>query len=104
MIVRFDFERDGDAVANINNSGILFACADENARRFGGKTFEQRPGIFVGAMLAPHDGENSQLGVTRLPAENAFDPLIFLRREAVPLDEFGRDGVVGHENCSNARR
>src|SRR5208283_1057771 len=78
MIVRLDFKGDGQAVADVNDPGIFLPRPDEDARRFGGKGPEQRAGVLVGAMLAPHDGEDAQLGITRFAAENAFDLLVLL--------------------------
>ncbi len=89
MVVRFDLERDGQPVADVDDPGVFLARADEDAGRLGGKVLEQRAGVLVGAMLAPHDGENSQFGVTRFAAEDAFDLAVLLRREIVLLDEFG---------------
>src|SRR5205823_271110 len=83
-------------IADVNNAGILFSCADQNTRRFGGKAFQEWPCVLVGAMLAPHDRKNSQLGVTRLPTEDAFDSLVFLWREAVLLDKFRCNRLVRH--------
>ena len=42
MIVRLDLERDGEAVADVNDAGVFLARADENFRRLGGKRFQQR--------------------------------------------------------------
>src|SRR5205814_2818798 len=53
MIVRLDLERNGQAVADVDDAGIFLARADEDALRLGGKGFEERAGAFVGAMLAP---------------------------------------------------
>ena len=50
-----------------------------------GKVFSNGRRVFVGAMLAPHDGEDAELGVVGLAAEDALDALEFLRREAVLL-------------------
>jgi len=37
MIVRFDLERDGQAVADVDDARVLLASADENFRRLRGK-------------------------------------------------------------------
>jgi hypothetical protein len=75
MIVTLHFERDCPAIANIDNSGILFAGFDQNVWAGGGKFFQFFPGIFVRAVFAPHDRENSKLGEVRLATEDFFDPL-----------------------------
>ena len=38
MVVRLDFEGDGQSVADVHDPGVLLARADENARRFGGES------------------------------------------------------------------
>jgi len=95
--VRLDLERDGDAVADVNDAGVFLARADKDLRRLGGERLEQRARVFVAAMLAPHDGENAQLGIARLAAaEDEFGVGVFFRREVVFRDEFGGDGGFGH--------
>src|SRR4051794_21860918 len=50
-------------------------------------------------MLAPHDGEDSELGEIRVTPENALDALKFFRRQAVLRHDFRSDGgliVAGH--------
>ncbi len=79
MIVRFNLEGDGDAVADVDDAGIFFARADENFGRLGREGFQQRPSVFVGTMLAPHHGEDSQFGVARIASEDFFDLRKFLR-------------------------
>src|SRR5450432_665690 len=97
MIVRLDLERDGDAVADVNDAGVFLARADEDLRRLGGKSLKQRARVFVTAMLAPHDGENAQLGVAwRATAEDFFGVGVFFRRQIVFGDELGCDGGFGH--------
>jgi hypothetical protein len=53
-------------------------------------------------MLAPHHGKNSQLGDVRFASENFFDTDKFLRRQAMPDDNFGRD--LGIESGVRHRR
>jgi hypothetical protein len=95
--VRFDLERDGEAVADVNDAGVFLARADEDFRRLGGKSLQQRARVFVAAMLAPHHGKNSQLGVARLASAEDFPGVrVFFRRQIVFGDEFGCDGGFGH--------
>ena len=100
MIVALDLERDGHAVADVDDTRVLLARADEDLRRLGRERFEQRLGVFVGAMLAPHHAEDPQLGVIRSAAKNLNHPLILLRREVVLLDQLRRDGRFGHREKS----
>src|ERR1700722_8720732 len=58
MVMRFNFERDGQSVADIDDSRIFLTRADEDFRRLGRERLQQRARVFVTAMLAPHDGEN----------------------------------------------
>src|SRR5437667_4580014 len=98
MVVRLDFERDREPVADVDDAGVFLARAHEDALRSGRKRFEQWPGAFVRAMLAPHDRENCQLGVVRVAPEDFPDALVFLRRQAVFFDKFGSDGGFGHQH------
>src|SRR5205807_1885246 len=67
MIVRFDLESDCPAVADIHHASILFTGFNEDIRT-GSREFSQFfARAFVGAMLAPHDGENPELSEARLP-------------------------------------
>ena len=97
MVVRFDLERDGEVVADVDDARVLFARADENFRRLGREGLQQRPGVLVGTMLAPHHGEDAQLGVVGLTADDLLDLRVFVRREVVLLDQFGRDRGFLHQ-------
>jgi len=95
MIVALHLERDGPAVADIHNARIFFAGLDQNIWSGGRKLLQFSLRIFVRAMLAPHDRENSQLSEVRFATEDFLDPLELFRREAVPLDEFGCNNWIG---------
>jgi len=94
--VRLDLERDGDAVADVNDAGVFLARADEDLRRLGGEGFEQRLGVFVAAMLAPHHGKDAELGVARRAAEDFHGVGVFFRREVVLGNQLWGDGGFGH--------
>ena len=97
MVVRFDLEGNRQTIADVNDAGVFLAGADQDFGRLGGEGFEQRPGVFVAAMLAPHHGENAQLGVARLAsAKNLFGVGVFFRREVVFGNQFRGDGGFGH--------
>src|SRR5438094_6877343 len=96
MIVRLDLECDGQSVADVDDAGVFFVRAGEDAFRLGRKSFEQRSGVLVGAMFAPHRRENAQFGVIRFAAEDFPDTREFLRSQAVFFDEFWSDGRVAH--------
>src|SRR5437870_4900666 len=95
MIVALHLERDGPAVADIHHTCVFFAGLDQNICPGGRKLLQFSLRIFVRAMLAPHDRENSQLGKVRFATEDFFDPLELLPSEAVPLHEFGCNDRVG---------
>ncbi|OQB89180.1 MAG: hypothetical protein BWX84_02544 [Verrucomicrobia bacterium ADurb.Bin118] len=95
MIVGLDFEGDGDAVSNIHHPGVFLARADEDPGRLRGKGLEQRLGVFVTAMLAPHHRKHAQLGIGRLAAEDLFDVGVFFGSQIMLGNQFGRnDGFV----------
>src|SRR5262249_28583794 len=102
MIVGLDFEGDGETVANVYDAGILFSGPDEDLLRFGRKGLEHGPRVLIGAVLAPHDREDAQLGITGLPAQELLDALVLCGRKIVLLDQFGGDAGVGHRG--KARR
>ena len=91
VIVALDLERDRPAVADIDHAGVFFARPNENVRAGRRKFLQFAPRIFVGAMLAPHDRENPQLGEIRFAAENFLDAFVFFRREAMFAHYFGRN-------------
>ena len=96
MVVRLDLERDGDAVADVNDAGVFLARADEDFRRLGGESLKQGLGVFVAAMLAPHHGKDAKLGVARRAAEDFHGVGVFFRREVVLGNQFWGDGGFGH--------
>jgi len=98
MVVRLDLERDGDTVADVNDAGIFLARADEDLGRLGGEGLEQRLGVFVAAMLAPHHGKDAELGVARRAAEDFHGVGVFFRREVVLGNQLWGDGGFGHRN------
>ena len=97
MVVRLDLEGDGDAVAHIDDAGVLFTRAHENLRRLGGEGLEQRAGVLVAAMLAPHHGEDAEFGIARhAVAEDDLGIGVFVRREVVFGNQFRGDGGFAH--------
>ena len=104
MIVAFDFERDGPAIANIDHAGIFFAGFNQNVRTGGGKFFQFFPRVLVGAMLAPHHREDPELGEVRLASENFLNPLEFVRSKAVLFDQFRSNSGIGLRCFARHRR
>ncbi len=61
VIVRFDLERAGPAVADVDDAGVLSrALQDELAAR--GQPLQVHARGFVGAVLAPHHAEDAEFG------------------------------------------
>ncbi len=89
VIVRFDLEGDDVAAADIDDAGVFArALDDELAAR--GQLLQVDAGALVGAVLAPHDAEDSELGEVGFAAEDGDDFLVLLGREVVLGDDFGR--------------
>ena len=95
MIVALDLERDRPAIADIDDARVFFAGFHENIRPGRRKFFQLAPRVFVGAMLAPHDRENAQLGEVWLAAEDFFDALEFVRRQTMFRDQLRSDFRFG---------
>src|SRR3990167_814674 len=74
-------------VADVDDTGILSRAADD-LLPFSRELLEIDLGAFVGAVLAPHDRKDPQLDPIRLPAEDLDDMPVFLRRQAMLLNDF----------------
>ena len=79
VIVRFDLEGDGEAVADVDDAGIL-ARALHHLRGLRGQALEMDAAGFVGAVLAPHHAEDAEFGEIGLAAED-FQDALRIRRE-----------------------
>src|SRR5437660_1057950 len=67
MIVRFDFERDDEAVADVDDAGV-FSRALHHELAACGQALQVDFTRFIGAVLAPHHAEDAQLGDVRVAA------------------------------------
>jgi hypothetical protein len=86
MIVRFDFESGDEAIADVYDPGIFAgALHDEFAAR--GQALEVNLAGFIGAVLAPHHGEDAEFGDVRIAAENFLYARVLSGGDAV----FGGD-------------
>ena len=72
VVVAFDLECDRHPVAHVDRTGVL-ARPLQDVRAFGGKSAEQRLGVFVGAVLAPHQAEHHELGVGGVATQKLRD-------------------------------
>ena len=74
VVVRLDLERDGQALADVDDAGVL-AHADEHpvAPRQVAELAQVHLAALVGAVLAPHDRVHRQLGLRRPATEHLAD-------------------------------
>ncbi len=68
MIVRFDLERDGVTIADIDDAGVLTRTLHHQLAA-GRQLLQMQARAFVGAVLAPHHAENAEFGVVGFAAE-----------------------------------
>ncbi len=71
MVVALDPDGHGDAVAGIDDAGVL-PRAHQHMGALGGQPLQVDPRRLVRAVLAPHDGEQGQLEVVRRAAEDGL--------------------------------
>jgi hypothetical protein len=72
VIVRLDLEGDGEALAEVEDAGVL-AGALEDALPLRGQPPEERRRMLVAAVLRPEEREDRELEVVRIPAEQLVD-------------------------------
>jgi hypothetical protein len=70
--VRLHLERDGDAVAQVEDAGVL-ARALEDALAVRGQPLEERRRMLVAAVLGPEEREDRELEVVRVAAQQLLD-------------------------------
>ena len=104
MIVTLHFKRDRPTVADIDDTCIFFAGFDQNIRTSSRKFLQLFFRVLVRAVLAPHYGENSQLGKIWLAAQNFLNALEFFRGEAVLPDKFWGDCWLGSRHLAGHRQ
>jgi len=85
--VGFDFEGGDEAVADVDDAGIFTGALDDELAA-SGQALEMDFAGFVGAVLAPHDGEDAEFGDVGIAAENFLDAGVLAGGNAV----FGGDG------------
>ena len=86
VVVRLDLERDGVALADVDDAGVLADAgqhlADRRLLRDLGELLEVHLRALVGAVLAPHHAVHRQLGAGRAAAEDLADPRVLVGLEA----------------------
>src|ERR1022692_859701 len=100
VIVRLDFESDDVAAADIDDAGVLAGALHHQlaARR---QLLQMHARALIGAVLAPHDGEDAELGVGGLAAQDIDHLLILGGRELMLGDDLG--GESGAHASTSAR-
>ena len=92
MIVRFDLESAGPAVADVDDAGVL-ARALQHALAARGQALQMHARRFVGAVLAPHHAEDAEFGEGGLAsAEKLLDLFVLVGRKAVLPEDLRRKG------------
>ena len=81
MVVRLALERDGEAVAEIENAGVL-AGPLEHTLALRRQPLQERRRMLVAAVLRPEEGKNRQLELVRRATEQTPDYVEFPVREA----------------------
>ena len=97
VVVALDFEADREAIAEVHEAGVFFTRGSEHFHAGAvaglGQLLEPENGVFVGAVLAPHNGVDAQLGEVRHAAEQLHDSVELLTREAELFGGVGGGGL-----------
>ena len=94
MIVRFNLEGGDETIADVHDAGVFARTLhDEFSAR--GKALEMYFAGFVGAVLAPHHGENAEFGDVGIATENFLDARVLFGSDAVFGGDFGSDFNFG---------
>src|ERR1019366_5433225 len=83
-------------VADVDHAGVLAGALDD-AWPLGGQAPEVHAARFVRAVLAPHDAEDTELGVRGHPPERALARRVLVFRELVLARQLRGNGGVGGE-------
>ena len=89
MVVRFDLERHGITVADIDHAGVLAHAHQQSRTRTFRNLFSELAQVdlrrLVGAVLGPHHRVHRELRARRPASQNLVDSGVFV----VPKPEFG---------------
>jgi len=94
--VALDLERARPPIAHVDDPGVLarplhHAPRPGRPRPLGRQPLQMDAAALVRTMLAPHHAEDSQLGQARHAPHLLLDARVLLRRNAVRLQQLGRD-------------
>ena len=82
VVVTLDFERAPDAIADVDDAGVLLTRLDQQMRTVLGQGLQPLDGVLVAAVLGPHDRIDAHLGEVGGPSEDLLDQIKFLRTQA----------------------
>ena len=91
-----DLEGDGDAVAEVDDAGVLGAGGDEDAGGVAGEEAQQGLGVLVAAVLAPECAEEAELDGVGFAVNALDDTVVLVGGEG----DFG-EGLGGHGHASS---
>src|SRR5208283_427781 len=91
VVVRLDFESASPAVADVNDACVL-SWALYHAAAVRREPLQVHPRRLVGAVLAPHHAENTQLRERRLAAQRFQNAVVFFWRDPMVTEHFWGDG------------
>jgi hypothetical protein len=82
VVVALDLEREGQAPTDVDHASVL-ARPLEDVGSLGGESPEVDSRGLVRAVLGPERREEAELGVGRIPPDQADDQVVLLAREPV---------------------
>ena len=95
VVVALHLEHAGEAVADVDDAGILTGSLDHPGG-LGGQPAQMQARGLVGAVLVPHGRDDAELGPGRRAAADQRDEAgIFVGLEAMCGDDGGRDVRFG---------
>ena len=98
VIVALDLHHDREAVANIHGAGVLFAGADEDLGALAGQAAEERAGVLVAAMLAPHAADDPQFHRVGRTVQEIGGEVVFVAGQSDFAEGFVAGRLVGRGN------
>ena len=104
MVVALDLERDGEAVAEVEDARVL-ARPLEHARAVARQPSQEERRVLVAAVLRPEEREDRELEVVRLPPEQREDPVeLPVRQAELAMERRLSDGAqVTHSSPRRGR-
>ena len=91
VVVAFDLHDDGQAVTDVDCSGVFLARADQDLGTLAGKARQERARVLVAAVLAPHAADDSELNGVGRAVEEVGGEVVFVAGEG----DFAKDFVAG---------